>query len=248
MSLKNKGKCVIFSAPSGAGKTTIVHHLLKQNIGLEFSVSACSREPRPGETDGRDYHFLGIDKFTYAGHSMGGGIGYVLGLNYAARLTRLILMAPIPAAGIPGEPNQDMMKPRMQARLDGNRDFFKTEMIASRFREDVETDAWFESRIDHLMRVSEGHVLGGMQTMHDLNVEDQLAELKTPTLMLAGAVDSLLAANLNDYSKLPDATLHVFSRAGHDVAVHEPDGVSDAIDQFMQHGPMSAAKIMSRLQ
>jgi len=36
---------------------------LKQNIGLEFSVSACSREPRPGETDGRDYHFLGIDKF-----------------------------------------------------------------------------------------------------------------------------------------------------------------------------------------
>ena len=42
ISLKNKGKCVIFSAPSGAGKTTIVHHLLKQNIGLEFSVSACS--------------------------------------------------------------------------------------------------------------------------------------------------------------------------------------------------------------
>ena len=63
MSLRNKGKCVIFSAPSGAGKTTIVHHLLKQNIGLEFSVSACSRDPRPGETDGSDYHFLGIDKF-----------------------------------------------------------------------------------------------------------------------------------------------------------------------------------------
>ena len=63
MSLRNKGKCVIFSAPSGAGKTTIVHHLLKQNIGLEFSVSACSRDPRPGKTDGSDYHFLGIDKF-----------------------------------------------------------------------------------------------------------------------------------------------------------------------------------------
>ena len=63
MSLRNKGKCIIFSAPSGAGKTTIVHHLLKQNIGLAFSVSACSRDPRPGETDGIDYHFLGIDKF-----------------------------------------------------------------------------------------------------------------------------------------------------------------------------------------
>ncbi len=63
MNFKNKGKCIIFSAPSGAGKTTIVHYLLQQNIGLEFSVSACSREPRPNEVDGKDYHFLGIDGF-----------------------------------------------------------------------------------------------------------------------------------------------------------------------------------------
>lgn len=64
MSLKEKtGKCVIFSAPSGAGKTTIVHHLLSQNIGLEFSVSACSRDPRPNEVDGKDYHFLGVEGF-----------------------------------------------------------------------------------------------------------------------------------------------------------------------------------------
>jgi guanylate kinase len=63
MELKQTGKCIIFSAPSGAGKTTIVHHLLKQNIGLEFSVSACSRDPRPNEVDGKDYHFLGIEGF-----------------------------------------------------------------------------------------------------------------------------------------------------------------------------------------
>ncbi len=58
-----KGKCVIFSAPSGAGKTTIVHHLLKQDLGLEFSVSACSREPRGNEVDGSDYYFLGLEEF-----------------------------------------------------------------------------------------------------------------------------------------------------------------------------------------
>ena len=58
-----KGKLVIFSAPSGAGKTTIVHHLLDQDLDLEFSVSACSREKRKNETDGEDYYFLGIDKF-----------------------------------------------------------------------------------------------------------------------------------------------------------------------------------------
>ena len=63
MKLKNKGKCVIFSAPSGAGKTTIVHHLLSQDLGLEFSVSACSRDPRINEVDGIDYHFLGLEGF-----------------------------------------------------------------------------------------------------------------------------------------------------------------------------------------
>jgi guanylate kinase len=59
----NQGKCIIFSAPSGAGKTTIVHALLNAGIGLEFSVSACSREPRPNEVNGKDYYFLGIEGF-----------------------------------------------------------------------------------------------------------------------------------------------------------------------------------------
>lgn len=63
MTIQSKGKCIIFSAPSGAGKTTIVHHLLTRNLGLEFSVSACSREPRPNEIDGKDYHFLGVEGF-----------------------------------------------------------------------------------------------------------------------------------------------------------------------------------------
>ncbi len=58
-----QGKCVIFSAPSGAGKTTIVHHLLDQDLGLEFSVSACSRDPRENEVNGKDYYFLGVEGF-----------------------------------------------------------------------------------------------------------------------------------------------------------------------------------------
>lgn len=58
-----QGKCVIFSAPSGAGKTTIVHYLLSQLEGLEFSVSACSREPRGNEEHGKDYYFLGSEGF-----------------------------------------------------------------------------------------------------------------------------------------------------------------------------------------
>lgn len=58
-----KGKCLIFSAPSGAGKTTLVHYLLRNIEQLEFSISAASREPRGREQDGIDYHFLTVDDF-----------------------------------------------------------------------------------------------------------------------------------------------------------------------------------------
>lgn len=57
------GKCIIFSAPSGAGKTTIVHALLNSLPQLAFSVSACSRAQRGSEVDGVDYHFLTADQF-----------------------------------------------------------------------------------------------------------------------------------------------------------------------------------------
>lgn len=58
-----KGKLIIFSAPSGAGKTTIVRYLLEQNLNLAFSVSATSRAPRINEKDGVDYHFLNQETF-----------------------------------------------------------------------------------------------------------------------------------------------------------------------------------------
>lgn len=58
-----EGKLLIFSAPSGAGKSTIVQHLMQQNLALEFSISATSRKPREGEADGREYHFITSDEF-----------------------------------------------------------------------------------------------------------------------------------------------------------------------------------------
>jgi guanylate kinase len=60
-----KGKVIIVSAPSGAGKTTIVRHLLSCPFNLKFSVSATSRKPRANETDGTDYFFLSEEQFRH---------------------------------------------------------------------------------------------------------------------------------------------------------------------------------------
>ena len=60
----NKGKLLVFSAPSGSGKTTIVRHLLtKDDLNLEFSISAATREPRGEEVEGKDYYFMSIEQF-----------------------------------------------------------------------------------------------------------------------------------------------------------------------------------------
>jgi len=54
----------VLSGPSGVGKTTIVRALLRRVAGLEFSVSCTTRPPRPGERDGRDYHFISQEEFA----------------------------------------------------------------------------------------------------------------------------------------------------------------------------------------
>jgi len=62
--MNNNGKAIIFSAPSGAGKTTIVQHLLDKHPELGFSISACTRDKRGRtEVDGIDYYFLTVEEF-----------------------------------------------------------------------------------------------------------------------------------------------------------------------------------------
>ena len=60
----SNGKLIVFSAPSGSGKTTIVKHLIGEtNLPLTFSISAASREARPNEVDKKDYYFLSLSDF-----------------------------------------------------------------------------------------------------------------------------------------------------------------------------------------
>ncbi|MEM9620501.1 MAG: alpha/beta hydrolase [Pseudomonadota bacterium] len=190
---------------------------------------------------------LDMPTVTFAGHSMAGGMGYLLGLNHAERLSRLILMAPIPADGV-GEITPEIRTQRLEERRRGDRAAILARYQTMRFREDVETDAWFESRVDHILNVSDGHFEQSAESMEALHVAEQLSRLTIPTLMLAGGVDSLLEANLLDYLRLPNASLEVLARAGHEVAVHEPERVATAIDHFMTEGVVTAATLMARLE
>ncbi len=61
--MSEKGVLVILSSPSGAGKTSIARALVAENKNFLFSVSATTRKSRPGEVNGREYHFLTVDEF-----------------------------------------------------------------------------------------------------------------------------------------------------------------------------------------
>ena len=63
MKQMTKGKCFIISGPSGVGKSTVLHALMEKRKNVYFSVSATTRDPRPGEEDGVHYHFLDVDTF-----------------------------------------------------------------------------------------------------------------------------------------------------------------------------------------
>ncbi len=65
LTMDPQGKLIIFSAPSGAGKTTIVHHLLGKMPELEFSISATTRAARGTEVDGKDYYFISKEEFLH---------------------------------------------------------------------------------------------------------------------------------------------------------------------------------------
>ena len=67
--MANRGLLVVLSGPSGAGKGTVLRALMAGNDGIRLSVSATTRAPRPGETDGREYYFISREKFTQMAES-----------------------------------------------------------------------------------------------------------------------------------------------------------------------------------
>jgi pimeloyl-ACP methyl ester carboxylesterase len=188
---------------------------------------------------------LGIDRFTYVGHSMGGGIGMWLGLEHAARLDRLVLVAPVGSGGIvvPAAMREAMAK----LWYDRNAEELIRQRIVGAARPERVDEVTVKARVDRALSVSTGHYEGSWESMATFNVTDRLAELTTPTLMIVGAADGLSRANLEDYLRLPNATLHVFSRVGHFVPTDVPDEFVVVLRDFMHNGVVSAATLQDRI-
>lgn len=184
-----------------------------------------------------DYH--GFDRFHYAGQSMGGLIGFELGLSYPDRLLSLSLSAPAPADGIQmPQSARDTMRERWAAK---DRDLLIRTTLAGVPRESAH-DA-VAAQVDRMLSVSEGHYDGCWDAMVNYHKGERLGEIQTPTLILAGAADSLLAPNLKDFARLGNGTLHVFSRVGHGVPREVPSAYSRVVSDFLEHGVVNAQTI-----
>ena len=174
---------------------------------------------------------LGLERFTYVGHSMGGGIGMQLGLDHADRLDKLVLVAPIPSGGIPLKNEKHDFDRRLWVAKDREAWQLSRRLTAARL---LDEDA-FLADAESALNVSAAHYDQSWASMAAFNVSDRLVDITTPTLMVAAAADGLISANLQDFHRLGNATLHVFSRVSHGIPREVPSGFSRVLADFMEH-------------
>lgn len=190
---------------------------------------------------------LGLDRFTYVGHSMGGVIGMQLGLEHADRLDKLVLVAPAPADGIADTPEMRAMHAR-------GRDLWANKDRETMIRERSITTARINSErqipngVERALSVSAGHYDQSWDGLVGFRAGDRLWEIQTPTLVIAGAADSLLPANLADFQRLGNATLHVFSRVSHSIPLETPEAFSAVLADFLEHGVVTAKTLQAKLR
>lgn len=186
---------------------------------------------------------LGLDRFTYVGHSMGGVIGMQLGLAHADRLERLVLVAPAPADGVEMPAEQRARARRLWQEQ--ARDTMIQERMLTTARPNADAIA---AGVDRALSVSAGHYDQAWQELVDVRFGERLSQITTPTLVIAGAADGLLPANLRDFQRLPNATLHVFSRVSHGVPREVPNAFARVLADFMEHGVVTVQTLSERAQ
>jgi len=188
---------------------------------------------------------LGVDTFSYVGHSMGGGIGFVLGIEHGHRLDRLILVAPIPSGGIDG--NSERRAAAEDLWASAAEDQLVRERLVGAARPETADETQIKSSVGRMLSVSAGHYRQSWAEMDRFNVTDRLGELTTETLIIAGAADGLARPNVRDYLAIPNASLHVFNRVGHGPPTEVPDEFAAVVDDFLTNGVVTAKMLLDRI-
>lgn len=187
---------------------------------------------------------LGLQSFTYVGHSMGGVIGYELGLSHPDRLEKLVLLAPAPADGVQAPPEMHARARALRKAGDLATIVRESMALAARPR----SLAWHEEDARRRLKTSDAHYDQSWEALCNFRKGHRLGEITVPTLMIAAAADGLLTANLADFARLGNATLHVFSRVSHAVPTEVPEQLAEVIADFVQHGVVTAATLQRKLQ
>jgi pimeloyl-ACP methyl ester carboxylesterase len=229
--LANRYRCIVMDA-RGAGQSehTPDGYTIEQYAADVIGVANC----------------LGLDRFTYVGHSMGGLIGMQLALDHPERLERLVLVAPAPSGGIrfPGADEYHALNADRRRRGAVEELLAERRALAARER----TVEEHRREIERNFAVSDGHHESSWQSMLSIDLSARLGAIDVPTLMMAGAADGLLASNLEDFQRLPNATLHVFSRVGHGLPYEIPEEFTAVLADFLEHGVVTAATLQRNLQ
>jgi len=164
---------------------------------------------------------------------MGGGVGMTLAVKHPGKLKKPALMVSNGSKGLVGDSFRANVDARLEVPRNKDRNFFERDYSAGLFRPEVQTKDWKNLRVHHLMNVvSDRHLIDSMTSLQVMDFTGALKNINTPTLVLSGGIDRLLNTNLDDYRHLPNAFLQVYSRAAHEVVIHETEGVAETIPQF----------------
>ena len=176
--------------------------------------------------------YLKIYRFNYIGHSMGGGLGFLLAINFPERVKRLILLAPIPSSGYKAE--KGFARKRDIFRLNKNILALKKLLRQRATFSYRKKESWFFQRAKTICSSSNGHYFGVAKEMARFNIARDLKNIATPTLFICGKKDPLLKKNMADKYAIPLSNMVVIENAGHDIANERPDKLSKIISNFLQ--------------
>lgn len=196
---------------------------------------------------------LRLDTFSFCGHSMGGGVGYYLGVHHAARLRRLVLLAPLPSSGARKLVPEGYPLPRTHVLQEWGyvkhnvTSAFEQEMILDVRPNPKSTEEWMRFRAQRRASLPDQYWKEAFFSLANFYKKKELANIELPVLIIAGFNDDLFNANFKDVKLLKNGIFHVLSAAGHQVCFDDPVGVAQAIHNFFRGAAFSRREYEERI-